>query len=506
MKKPTALIILDGYGIARDVKQSAIDAAATPVMDKLMKTCPHNIIHASGMDVGLPDGQMGNSEVGHTNIGAGRIVYQELTRITKSIKDGDFFTNEAFKAAIENVKKSGGALHLMGLLSDGGVHSHNTHLYALIELAKREGIDEVYVHCFLDGRDVGPTTGADFVKELEDEMKKIGTGKVATVMGRYYAMDRDNRWERVKKAYDAIVNGEGIKAADAESAVRESYKNDVTDEFVVPTVIDGAAKLKEGDSVIFFNFRPDRAREITRTLVDESFDGFERKYFKVYYVCMTQYDKSMPNVDVAFKPTSLVNTFGEYISSKGLTQLRIAETEKYAHVTFFFNGGVEKEYAGEDRALIASPKVATYDLKPEMSAYEVTDEAVKRILSGKYDVIVLNFANCDMVGHTGVFDCAKAAVEAVDECLGRVLDAIDKMGGCALVTADHGNADEMFDDDGNVVTAHSTNPVPLVMKGYNAKLKPEGRLADIAPTLLDMMGLEKPSEMTGESMLIKDFN
>ena len=503
MKKPTALIILDGYGIAKDKKQSAIDAAKTPVMDSIMAKCPNNIIHASGLDVGLPDGQMGNSEVGHTNIGAGRIVYQELTRITKSIGDGDFFENEAFMAAIANVKKSGGALHLMGLLSDGGVHSHNTHLYALLELAKKQGVEDVYVHCFLDGRDVAPTSGADFIAELSDEMKKIGTGKIATVMGRYYAMDRDNRWERVKKAYDAMVYGEGEHANDAEAAVRESYKGDVTDEFVLPTVIDGAKKISEGDSVIFFNFRPDRAREITRTFVDEAFDGFERKFFDVYLVCMTQYDKSMPKVDVAFKPTSLVNTFGEYISSKGLTQLRIAETEKYAHVTFFFNGGVEKEYEGEDRALIASPKVATYDLKPEMSAYEVADEAVERILSGKYDVIVLNFANCDMVGHTGVFDCAKAAVEAVDECLGRVLDAIEKMGGCALVTADHGNADEMFDDEGSVVTAHSTNPVPLVMVGYDGELSPEGRLADIAPTLLDMMGLEKPCEMSGESMLLK---
>lgn len=503
MKKPTALIILDGYGIAKDKKQSAIDAASTPVMDKLMAGCPHNIIHASGMDVGLPDGQMGNSEVGHTNIGAGRIVYQELTRITKSISDGDFFENEAFLKAISNAKENGGDLHLYGLLSDGGVHSHITHLYGLLELAKKNGMESVYVHCFLDGRDVGPTTGADYIKALEDEMKKIGVGKIATVMGRYYAMDRDNRWERVVKAYDAMVKGEGESASDAETAVRESYKNDITDEFVVPTVIEGGAKIKKGDSVIFFNFRPDRAREITRTLVDEAFDGFEREYFPIYYVCMTQYDKSMPNVDVAFKPTALVNTFGEYISNKGLTQLRIAETEKYAHVTFFFNGGVEKEYEGEDRALIASPKVATYDLKPEMSAYEVTDEAVKRILSGKYDVIVLNFANCDMVGHTGVFDCAKAAVEAVDECLGKVLDAIEKMGGCALVTADHGNADEMLDDDGNIVTAHSTNPVPMVMVGYDAKLCEEGRLADIAPTLLDMMGLEKPAEMTGSSMLVK---
>ena len=468
MKKPTALIILDGYGIAKDKKQSAIDAAATPVMDSLMAKYPHNIIHASGMDVGLPDGQMGNSEVGHTNIGAGRIVYQELTRITKSIGDGDFFENEAFLSAVENIKKTGGALHLWGLLSDGGVHSHNTHMYALLELAKRQGVKDVYVHCFLDGRDVGPTTGADYVKELEDKMKEIGVGKIATVMGRYYAMDRDNRWERVQKAYDAMVKGEGVQADDAETAVRDSYKNDVTDEFVLPTVIAGAAKIKAGDSVIFYNFRPDRAREITRTIVDEAFDGFARQYFPVYFVCMTQYDKLMPNVEVAFKPTKLVNTFGEYISGKGLTQLRIAETEKYAHVTFFFNGGIEKEYPGEDRALIASPKVATYDLKPEMSAYEVTDEAVKRIESGKYDVIVLNFANCDMVGHTGVFEAAEAAVEAVDTCLGRVLDAIEKMGGCALVTADHGNADEMFDDGGNVVTAHSTNPVPMVMVGFEA--------------------------------------
>ena len=503
MKKPTALIILDGYGIAKDVKQSAIDAAKTPVMDKLMATCPNNIIHASGMDVGLPDGQMGNSEVGHTNIGAGRIVYQELTRITKSIQDGDFFENEAFKKAVNNVKENGSALHIYGLLSDGGVHSHITHLFAILEMAKREGLEEVYVHCFLDGRDVGPTTGADYIAQLQAKLDELGCGKIATVMGRYYAMDRDNRWERVVKAYDAIVKGEGEHAADAEKAVRESYTKDVTDEFVVPTVIDGAKKLSANDSVIFFNFRPDRAREITRTLVDEAFDGFEREFFPLYYVCMTQYDKSMPNVDVAFKPTALTNTFGEYISANGLTQLRIAETEKYAHVTFFFNGGVEKESEGEDRALIPSPKVATYDLKPEMSAYEVADEAVKRIESGKYDVIVLNFANCDMVGHTGIFDCAKAAVEAVDECLGKVLAAIEKMGGCALVTADHGNADEMFDDNGDVVTAHSTNPVPMVMVGYNGTLKAEGRLADIAPTLLDMMGLAKPAEMTGESMLVK---
>ena len=501
MKKPIALIILDGYGIAKIKKESAIDAAKTPVMDRLMQTCPHNIIHASGLDVGLPDGQMGTSEVGHTNIGAGRIVYQELTRITKSISDGDFFENEAFLAAIENCKKNHSALHLMGLLSDGGVHSHNTHLYALLELAKRQGLQDVYVHCLLDGRDVGPTTGAGYIEELEAKMKEIGAGKVATVMGRYYAMDRDNRWERVGKAYDAMVYGKGIQADDAAAAVRASYAQDVTDEFVVPTVIAKNAEIKANDSIIFYNFRPDRAREITRTFVDPGFTGFERKIFPVFYVCMTQYDAQMPNVHVAFQPTSLANTFGEYISAKGYTQLRIAETEKYAHVTFFFNGGVENVYPGEDRALIPSPKVATYDLKPEMSAYEVTDEAVARIESGKYDVIVLNFANCDMVGHTGVFDAAVAAVEAVDTCLGRVLDAIAHMGGAAIVTADHGNADEMFDEQGNVVTSHSTNPVPLVLVGYDAKLKPEGRLADLAPTLLDMMGLPKPEEMTGESLI-----
>lgn len=503
MKKPLALIILDGYGIAKIKRESAIDAAKTPVMDQLMQTCPHNIIHASGLDVGLPDGQMGNSEVGHTNIGAGRIVYQELTRITKSILDGDFFENEAFLAAIENCKKNHTALHLIGLLSDGGVHSHNTHLYALLELAKRQGLSDVYVHCLLDGRDVGPTTGADYVEQLEEKMKQIGVGRVATVMGRYYAMDRDNRWERVGKAYDAMVYGKGNQADDAAAAVRASYAQDVTDEFVVPTVIAKGAEMRANDSIIFFNFRPDRAREITRTFVDPDFSGFKRNIFPVFYVCMTQYDAQMPNVHVAFKPASLSNTFGEYISSKGYTQLRIAETEKYAHVTFFFNGGVENVYPGEDRALIPSPKVATYDLKPEMSAYEVTDEAVSRIESGKYDVIVLNFANCDMVGHTGVFDAAVAAVEAVDTCLGRVLDAIQKMGGAAIVTADHGNADEMFDEEGNVVTSHSTNPVPLVMVGYDAKLRPEGRLADLAPTLLDMMGLPKPEGMTGESLILR---
>ena len=509
-KKPYALIIMDGYGVNERHEGNAIYAAKTPNMDSYLKSYPNSIIHASGMDVGLPDGQMGNSEVGHTNIGAGRIVYQELTRITKSIADGDFFENEALKNVVENCKKNNAALHLMGLLSDGGVHSHINHLFGLLEMAKKNGIEKVFVHCFMDGRDVSPTSGADFAESLVSKIRELGTGAIATVMGRYYAMDRDNRWERVVEAYNAMVKGEGNKDTSAVNAIKKSYNDGVTDEFVVPTVItdengNALGKISENDSVVFFNFRPDRAREITRTLVDPEFNGFEREFFKTNYVCMTQYDASMPNVDVAFKPQTLENTFGEYISRKGLRQLRIAETEKYAHVTFFFNGGVEAVYDGEDRALINSPKVATYDLKPEMSAIEVTDEVVKRIESGNYDVIVLNFANCDMVGHTGVFDAAVKAVETVDTCLGRTIDAIKKMGGIALVTADHGNADQMLDYNTNdVFTAHTTNVVPLVMIGEEsgAKLK-NGRLADLAPTLLDIMGLEKPEEMTGESLLIK---
>lgn len=507
-KKPYALIIMDGYGVNDRHDGNAIYAAKTPNMDKYLKECPHSIVHASGMDVGLPDGQMGNSEVGHTNIGAGRIVYQELTRITKSIDDGDFFKNPALLGAIENCKKNNSALHFSGLLSNGGVHSHNKHLYGLLRLAKENGIENVHVHCFMDGRDVPPKSGAGFVEELVSQIRQIGVGDIATVMGRYYAMDRDNRWERVEKAYNAMVLGEGNTCESAVTAMNESYNNDVTDEFVVPTVIvkDGApvGKIQENDSVIFFNFRPDRAREITRTIVDPDFSGFDRKFFKTYYVCMTQYDATMPNVEVAFKPESLSNTFGEYISKKGLRQLRIAETEKYAHVTFFFNGGVEQVYDGEDRALINSPKVATYDLQPEMSAPEVTDEVVKRIESGEYDVVVLNFANCDMVGHTGVFEAAVKAVETVDECLGRVVDAILKMGGKALITADHGNADQMVNyETGGPFTAHTTNVVPLVLIGGGAKELQNGRLADLAPTMLDLMGLEKPSEMTGESLLIK---
>ena len=503
MKKPLILMILDGFGIAEE-KGNAIIAANSPNLDKLFASNPITQIGASGMDVGLPDGQMGNSEVGHTNIGAGRVVYQELTRITKSIKDGDFFENEAFLKAIKNVKENNSALHLMGLLSDGGVHSHNTHLYGLIELAKRSGIENVYVHAFLDGRDVPPSSGKDYVADCVEQMKKIGVGRIATVMGRYYAMDRDNRWERVEKAYAAMVYGEGIQCSDPVKAVEKSYANNVTDEFVIPTVCEKNAQIKANDSIVFFNFRPDRAREITRSFVDGEFKGFERKkgFFPLTYVCMTQYDATMPNVNVAFKPQSLVNTFGEYISDKGLTQLRIAETEKYAHVTFFFNGGVEKTYKGEDRVLVASPKVATYDMQPEMSAYEVTDKVVERIESGKYDVIILNFANCDMVGHTGVFDAAIKAVEAVDTCVGRVISAIEKAGGVAIITADHGNADKMFDDDMSPFTAHTTNPVPFCVIGYDCKLREGGRLADIAPTMLKILGLPQPAEMDGKSIII----
>lgn len=507
-KKPYALIIMDGFGINELHDGNAIYAAKTPNLDKYMKECPNSIVHASGMDVGLPDGQMGNSEVGHTNIGAGRIVYQELTRITKSISDGDFFENDALCGAIENCKKNGSALHLMGLLSSGGVHSHNTHLYGLLEMAKKNGLENVHVHAFLDGRDVPPSSAADFAEELVGKINEIGVGDIATVMGRYYAMDRDNRWERVEKAYNAMVLGEGNKCDSAVTAIKASYNEGVTDEFVIPTVIEKDGKplgtISENDSVIFFNFRPDRAREISRTIVDPDFNGFKRNFFNTYFVCMTQYDATMPNVNVAFKPESLKNTFGEYISNKGLKQLRIAETEKYAHVTFFFNGGVEEVYEGEDRVLVKSPAVATYDLQPEMSAPEVCDKVVERIKSGEYDVIVLNFANCDMVGHTGVFDAAVKAVETVDTCVGKVVDALNEMGGVALITADHGNADQMVDySTGNAFTAHTTNVVPLILIGENDKKLKNGRLADLAPTILDLMGLEKPAEMSGESLIEK---
>ena len=503
-KKPVALIIMDGFGINKDSYGNAIAAAKKPNLDRYFAEWPNTTIGASGMDVGLPDGQMGNSEVGHTNMGAGRIVYQELTRITKSINDGEYLKNEAFCAAVDNCKKNGSALHLMGLLSSGGVHSHITHLFGMLKLAKEAGLTKVYVHCFMDGRDVPPSSGKDFVAELVEEMNKIGVGKIATISGRYYAMDRDNRWERVVKAYSAMVYGEGVMCSDPVQAMENSYAEGVTDEFVVPVVVDAEGTIKANDSVIFFNFRPDRAREITRTFVDPEFSGFERRngMFPLTYVCFTQYDATMPNVMVAFKPQSLVNTLGEYISSLGKTQLRIAETEKYAHVTFFFNGGVEKQYEGEDRILVNSPKVATYDLQPEMSAYEVTDKVVEAINSEKYDVIILNFANCDMVGHTGVFDAAVKAVEAVDTCVGRTVDAILAHGGTALITADHGNADKMYEADGSPFTAHTTNVVPLIVAGQQGELREGGVLADLAPTMLKIMGVPQPAEMTGKSILL----
>ena len=496
-------MILDGFGIGKHDNTNAIFNAKKPNIDKLFSSNPITQIGASGMDVGLPDGQMGNSEVGHTNIGAGRIVYQELTRITKTINEDKLKDNEAIVGAMDSALKNGTALHLMGLLSSGGVHSHNTHLYGILKLAKQKGLDKVYIHAFLDGRDVPPSSAAEFVEECMKETEKIGVGKIATVMGRYYAMDRDNRWDRVEKAYAAMVYGEGVEADCPVCAVKNSYAQEVTDEFVVPAVIKGGATIKPNDSVIFYNFRPDRAREITRALVDPDFKGFERKngFFPLNYVCMTQYDATMPNVEVAFKPQTLENTLGEYISNLGMEQLRIAETEKYAHVTFFFNGGVEKQYPGEDRIRVKSPAVATYDLQPEMSAYEVTDKLVPAIKSGKYDMIILNFANCDMVGHTGVFEAAVKAVEAVDTCVGKVIDAVKEMDGVALITADHGNADKMIDDDGEPFTAHTTNPVPFCVVGYDCELREGGRLADIAPTMLQIMNLPQPKEMDGKSLI-----
>lgn len=496
---------MDGYGIGENYDGNAILKANKPNLDRLFGSNPVTQIGASGMDVGLPDGQMGNSEVGHTNMGAGRIVYQMLTRITKSINDGDFFENEALTEAIENCKKNDSALHLMGLLSPGGVHSHNTHLYGLLELAKKNGIKKVYIHALLDGRDVPPSSAAEYMKELVEKTKEIGVGSVATVAGRYYTMDRDNNWNRVEKGYRAMVLGEGVKCADPVQAIENSYAEGVTDEFVVPVVVDEEGTVKANDSFIFFNFRPDRARQITRTFVDPDFKGFDRPngFFPLKFVCFAQYDESMPNVSIAFKPEELNNTLGQYMSALGKNQLRIAETEKYAHVTFFFNGGVEDVYDGEDRILVNSPKVATYDLKPEMSAYEVTEKCVEAIESDKYDMIILNFANCDMVGHTGVFDAAVKAVEAVDECVGKVTDAIAAKGGVSVITADHGNADKMIAEDGTPFTAHTTNPVPFCVVGYPCTLREGGCLADIAPTMLEIMGIEQPKEMLGKSMIAK---
>ncbi len=505
-KKTTMLMILDGFGINEKEEGNAIKMANIPNIKRILKQYPNTILHTSGLDVGLPEGQMGNSEVGHTNIGAGRIVYQELTRITKSIEDGDFFSIPELVTAIENCKKNHSKLHIMGLVSDGGVHSHQRHLFALLELAKRKDFEDVYVHCFLDGRDTPPASAEGYLAELEAKMSEKGVGKIATIMGRFYAMDRDKRWNRIQKAYDAMVKGEGEKASSASVAIENSYQKEVFDEFVVPTVICNndkpVAKIEENDSVIFFNFRPDRAREITRAIVDEEFDGFERDYFKTNFVTFTNYDETIKNVSVAFKKTEIKNTFGEIISKHGMTQLRIAETEKYAHVTFFFNGGEEKQYEGEDRILIPSPKVETYDMKPEMSAFEVTENVLNAIHSRKYDSIILNFANPDMVGHTGNIEAVIKALESLDGCVEKIVEAIEEEHGILLITADHGNCEQMIDyKTGEPHTAHTTNPVPLVLVGKDdVKLK-EGRLADLAPTMLDLIGLEKPEEMTGESLI-----
>ena len=509
-KKLTMLMILDGFGENPNNEGNAVNLAKKPNIDKLRKICPVSHIDASGAAVGLPDGQMGNSEVGHTNIGAGRIVYQKLTKITKSIEDGDFFSIPEFTEAIENVKKNNSKLHIMGLLSDGGVHSHQRHLYGLLELAKRKGLDNnVFIHAFMDGRDTLPASGEGYIQELQEKMKEKGVGKIATLSGRYYAMDRDKRWDRVEKAYNALVKGEGVLAKDPIQAIEESYQQEIFDEFVVPTVITDAndqplAKIESGDSVIFFNFRPDRARQLTRAIVDDKFDGFKTDKLDIDFVCMTEYDDTMPNVKIAFKPEELTNTFGEVVSKLGNKQLRIAETEKYAHVTFFFNGGREEPYPGEDRILVNSPKVATYDLQPEMSAYEVTEKVVEAINSEKYDTIILNFANTDMVGHTGNIDAAIKAVEAVDKCVGEIVEAVQKQNGVLLITADHGNAEQMIDyQTGEPLTSHTTNLVPLILVGMeNVELK-DGRLCDLTPTMLDIMEEQKPKEMTGESLLIR---
>lgn len=510
-KKPTVLMILDGYGLNPKTEGNAIAQAKKPVMDRLMKEYPFVQGNASGLAVGLPDGQMGNSEVGHLNMGAGRIVYQELTRITKSIQDGDFFEVPEFLQAAENCKKNDSALHLFGLVSDGGVHSHITHIYGLLELAKRQGLKKVYVHCFLDGRDTPPSSGKSYVEELEAKMQELGVGEVASVMGRYYAMDRDSRWNRVELAYKAMTKGEGLTTTSAPAGIQASYDDGKTDEFVVPTVVtkDGkpVAVISDNDSVIFFNFRPDRAREITHAFCDNEFTGFEReKRLNLTYVCFTEYDENIPNKLVAFKKESINNTFGEFLAAHGLKQARIAETEKYAHVTFFFNGGVETPNEGEDRILVKSPKVATYDLQPEMSAPEVCEKLVAAIKSEKYDVIIINFANPDMVGHTGVLSAAIKAIETVDECVGKAVDALKEVNGQMFICADHGNAEQLIDyETGEPFTAHTTNPVPFILVNADPayKLREGGCLADIAPTLIELMGMTQPKEMTGKSLLVK---
>lgn len=510
--KFTGLIIMDGYGINTFGPANAITPETSPNVISMAGKYPHTQLRASGLAVGLPEGQMGNSEVGHLNIGAGRIIYQELTRITKAIEDGDFFENPALVSAMDDAKKNGRKLHVMGLVSDGGVHSHITHLFALVEMAKRRGLDNVYVHCFMDGRDTPPKSGKEYIEQLQAELDRQKFGRIATISGRFYAMDRDNIWDRVQKAYEAITDGEGIYESDPVAAMEHSYDNGVTDEFVVPTVLteNGApvATVDSGDSVIFFNFRPDRARQLTRAFIYPDFDAFPRKkgFVAPHYVSFTQYDVTFNDaLDVAFRPESYTNTLGEYLAKNGVKQFRIAETQKYAHVTFFFNGGVEAPNEGEDRILIPSPKIKTFDMKPEMSAYEVTDRAVEEIKSGKYSVMILNFANCDMVGHTGVMDAAKKAVSVVDECVQKVVDAILSVGGQAFITADHGNCDYMFDPDGTPFTAHTTNPVPFIAVGVDGAkaLADGGKLCDIAPTMLDAMGLAIPSEMTGHSLIVR---
>ncbi len=496
-------MILDGFGYSTETRGNAILAARTPSLDRLFADWPTVLIGASGLDVGLPDGQMGNSEVGHTNMGAGRIVYQDLTAITKDIQDGVFFDNEVLTGAMKKAVETGKAVHLYGLLSDGGVHSHITHLFALIDMAKRQGVEKLYIHCFMDGRDVDPMSGKGFIEQLQAKCAEAGLGRIATISGRYYAMDRDKHYDRIQKAYDAMVCGEGVQNPDPVDAMQKSYDAGVTDEFVIPVVVDPEGTIKEGDSVIFYDFRPDRARQITRAFADHDLTGLDRRFgcFPVNYVCFTVYDATIPNVSVAFPPKDLKNTLGEYLSDNGLTQLRIAETEKYAHVTFFFNGGREEPYDGEDRILVKSPGVATYDLQPEMSAYPVTDKVLEAIASDKYDAIVLNFANCDMVGHTGVFEAAVKAVEAVDTCVGRIADAMLAKGGVILLTADHGNADKMLDEKGHPFTAHTTNPVRFTTVGRHCHLREGGRLADIAPTMLQILGLPVPPEMDGKSLI-----
>ena len=501
-KTPTVLVIMDGFGMGNPGAGNAVFLANTPVLDRLFAENAHTTLSASGLDVGLPDGQMGNSEVGHTNIGGGRVVFQDLPRISRAIDSGEFFKNPAYNKAMDDCLQKGSSLHLYGLLSDGGVHSTVEHLWALLKMAKDKGLEKVYIHAFLDGRDVSPTSGKDFVAQCVEKCAEIGVGKIATVMGRYYAMDRDKRWERLQMAYDAMVYGEGVQNSDPVDAVARSYENGVTDEFVEPVVCDSQGTISNNDSIIFFNYRPERAREITRAIVDPEFDGFPREFFPTTYVCNTEYDASMPNVLVAWPRIAVKNGLGEYLSSLGMTQLRIAETEKYAHVTFFFNGGVETQYPGEDRVLVASPKVATYDLQPEMSACEVCDKCVERVRSGAYDVVILNFANCDMVGHTGVLEAAVKAVETVDACVGRVVDAALEMGGIAMITADHGNAEQMVQPDGSPMTAHTTNRVPFILCGAGTELR-EGRLADIAPTILDVMGLACPPEMDGKTLIVR---